>query len=283
MLALGVGVAGEQLQVRLAVLRLVQVEDAVLHGDERRQLGQDRARHGHEVALALQQARELREVGLQPVLLGVLLRRLAQVADHLVDVVLERRHLAGRLDGDRAREVALGHRGRDLGDGAHLGGEVRGELVDVVGQIAPGAGRAGHVRLAAELAFDADLARDARDLVGERRERVDHAVDRVGQLRDLALGLEDELALEVAVGDGGHDARDAAHLVGQVVGHEVDVVGEVLPGAGHAPHLGLAAELAFGADLARDARHLGGERAELIDHRVDGVLQLEDLAARRRR
>jgi hypothetical protein len=40
----------------------------------------------------------------------------------------------------------------------------------------------------------------------------------------------------------------------------------------------LAAELALGADLARHARHLGGEAVELVDHRVDGVLQLEDLA-----
>ena len=40
----------------------------------------------------------------------------------------------------------------------------------------------------------------------------------------------------------------------------------------------LAAELALGADLARDARHLGGERAQLVHHRVDGVLELEDLA-----
>ena len=54
-------------------------------------------------------------------------------------------------------------------------------------------------------------------------------------------------------------------------GHEVHVVGEVLPGAGDALHLGLAAELALGADLARDARHLRGERRELVDHRVDGV------------
>ena len=48
--------------------------------------------------------------------------------------------------------------------------------------------------------------------------------------------------------------------------------------AADALDLGLAAELAFGADLLRDARDLGGERAELIDHRVDGVLELEDLA-----
>jgi hypothetical protein len=45
-----------------------------------------------------------------------------------------------------------------------------------------------------------------------------------------------------------------------------------------AGHLGLAAELAFGADLARHARHFGGEGVQLVDHRVDGVLQLEDLA-----
>jgi hypothetical protein len=56
------------------------------------------------------------------------------------------------------------------------------------------------------------------------------------------------------------------------------VVGEVLPRARDAAHLGLTAELALGADLAGDARHLGGERAELVDHRVDRVLQLEDLA-----
>jgi hypothetical protein len=62
-------------------------------------------------------------------------------------------------------------------------------------------------------------------------------------------------------------------------GHEVDVVGEVLPGAGHALHDGLAAELALGADLAGDAGHLGGEAVELVDHRVDRDLQLEDLAA----
>ena len=41
---------------------------------------------------------------------------------------------------------------------------------------------------------------------------------------------------------------------------------------------GLAAELALGADLAGDAGDFGGEGAQLIDHRVDGVLELQDLA-----
>ena len=46
---------------------------------------------------------------------------------------------------------------------------------------------------------------------------------------------------------------------------------------------GLAAELAFGADFARDARDFGGEAVELVHHRVDGVLQLENFALARPR
>src|SRR5205823_5672311 len=65
----------------------------------------------------------------------------------------------------------------------------------------------------------------------------------------------------------------------QVGGHVVHGVGEVLPRAAHAAHVGLPAELPFRADFARHARDLGGEGAELIDHRVDGGIQLEDLAA----
>ena len=48
-----------------------------------------------------------------------------------------------------------------------------------------------------------------------------------------------------------------------------------VPGVGH---LGLAAELAFGADLARDAGHFRREAVELVDHRVDGFFQLQNLA-----
>ena len=169
LLAFGVGVTGEQPQIRFLGGRFVEVDDAVLHRHERRQLRQDRARHGGEVALALQQARELREVGLQPVLRGVLFGRVAQVDDHFVDVVLEGRDFAGRFDVDRLRQVALGHGGRDFGDGAHLGRQVRGETVDVVGEVLPRAGDAAHVGLAAELTFGADFLRDARHFRRERR------------------------------------------------------------------------------------------------------------------
>ena len=138
-----------------------QVDDALLRVDQRRQLGQQHAADGRQIALALQHAGEPGEVGLQPVLLGVAVGREPQVVDHRVDVVFELGDLAARVDLDRPRQVALGHRGRDLGDGAHLRRQVGGQQVDVAGQVLPGAGRAGHVRLAAEAALDADLARHA--------------------------------------------------------------------------------------------------------------------------
>src|SRR5213595_2676027 len=46
----------------------------------------------------------------------------------------------------------------------------------------------------------------------------------------------------------------------------------------HVPPVGLAAQLAVRAHLAGHARHLRREGAQLIDHRVDRVLELEDLA-----
>ena len=64
-----------------------------------------------------------------------------------------------------------------------------------------------HLGLPAELAFGADLLRDARDLGGERVELVDHLVDDVLDLEDLALHVDGDLLRQVAVGDGGRDLR----------------------------------------------------------------------------
>ena len=235
------------------------VDQPLMGVDQRHELGEQLGADGRQVALALQHAGEAGEVGLQPVLLGVALRGQPEVVDHRVDVVFELGDLAARIDLDRARQVALGHGGRHLGDGAHLAGQVGGQQIDVAGQVLPGARGARHVGLSAEAAFHADLARHRRHLLGEDGERVRHVVDGLGERRDLALGLDGEVLLEVAVGDGGDDLDDAAHLLGQVGGHDVDGVGEVLPGAGDAGNLRLAAERAFGADLAGNARHLRGE------------------------
>ena len=272
-----VGIGRQQREaVRLLAAHLI--DDALVGVDQRRQFGQQQPADRGQVALALQHVGEFGEVGLQPILLGVAVGGEPQVVDHRIDVVFELGHFAARIDLNRARQVALGHGGRHLGDGAHLRGQVGGEQVDVAGQVLPGAGGAGHVGLAAEAAFDADLARHRRHLIGEGRQRVGHVVDGLGQRRHLAFRFHREVLLEIAVGDRGHHFDDAAHLLGQVGGHDVDGIGQVLPGAGDAGHLRLAAEQAFGADFARHAGDFRGKAVELVHHGIDGVFQLENFA-----
>jgi hypothetical protein len=70
----------------------------------------------------------------------------------------------------------------------------------------------GTVGLSAQLAFGAHLAGHARDLGGEGAELVHHRVDGVLELQDLAAHVHGDLLAEVAVGDGGRDLRDVAHL-----------------------------------------------------------------------
>ena len=137
------------------------------------------------------------------------------------------------------------------------------------------------MRLAAELAVGADLARDARHFGGERAQLIHHRIDGFLELQNFAAHVDGDLLRKVAVGDGDGDVGDIAHLGGQVARHRVDALGEVLPHAGHFAHLRLAAELAFGADFARDARHFRGEHAELLDHRVHDRRGLEELAFER--
>ena len=65
---------------------------------------------------------------------------------------------------------------------------------------------------------------------------------------------------KIAVGHGDRHFGDVADLAGEVRGHGVHVVGEILPGSGNARHLRLTAELAFGADFAGDAASLPRRR-----------------------
>src|SRR5215472_2212614 len=203
-----------------------------------------------------------------------------QLVDHRVDGALQFEDLAARVHVDLLARVAVGDRGRDLGDVAHLRGEVVRHGVDVVGQVPPDAGHATDLGPAAQAALGTDFAGDPGDLAGERGQLVDHRVDRALQFEDLAARVHVDLLARVAVGDRGRDLGDVAHLRGEVVRHGVDVVGQVPPDAGHATDLGPAAQAALGTDFAGDPGDLAGERGQLVDHRVDGALQFEDLAAR---
>ena len=224
-----------------------------------------------ELAFGADLARDARHFAREPV----------ELVHHRVDGVLQLENLAADVDRDLAREVAARDGRRHLRDAADLTGQVAAHRVDRVGQVLPRAGDAGHDRLAAELAVGADLARDARHFRRERPQLVDHRVDGFLQLQDLAADVDRDLLGQVAVGDRDRDVGDVAHLRGQVAGHQVDAVRQVLPDAADVLHLRLPAELAVGADLARDARDLGREHAELPDHRVDDRRGAQELALER--
>ena len=148
-------------------------------------------------------------------------------------------------------------------------------------KILPGSGHAGHDGLAAQLAVGADFAGHARHFRSEGAQLVDHRIDGFLELQNFAADVDGDLARKVAAGHRRCHLGDVAHLAGQVRGHGVDRVGQILPGAGHAGHHGLAAELAVGAHFAGHARHLGGEDAELLNHRVDDVGGAKELAFER--
>src|SRR5262249_50563185 len=154
----------------------------------------------------------------------------------------ELQDFSAHVDGDLFRQVALRHRGGDLGDVADLSGQVRRHRIDAVGQVLPCAGDAEHVGLAAEPAFDGKRVVQGRRLGGEGVELVHHGVDGVLELQDFAAHVDRNLLGEVAAGDGGRHLGNVADLRGQVRRHRIDAVGQVLPCAGDAEHVGLAAE-----------------------------------------
>src|SRR5439155_1352790 len=146
-----------------------------------------------------------------------------------------------------------------------------GHGVHVVREIFPGAADAGHFRLAAEDAFGADFACDARHFGRKAVELVDHRIDGVLEFEDFAFDVDGDLAGQVAFGHGGGHLGDVTDLGRKVRGHGVDGVGQIFPRAADAGHYGLAAELAFGTDFARDARDRRSVAVGLVDDGVEGV------------
>src|SRR5678816_4953514 len=79
-LAVALGVAGEQLELRVAAPVVGHVEGGLLSIHQGRQLAQYQSGNSDEVAMPLQHAREAREVRLEPVLLGVLARGVLELS-----------------------------------------------------------------------------------------------------------------------------------------------------------------------------------------------------------
>ena len=175
---------------------------------------------------------------------GDLVGERRQLVDHRVDRRLQLQDLAPGVHGDLLRQVAPRHRRGDLGDAAHLRGQVGGHEFTASVRSFQVPATSGHRGLAAQQAVGAHLAGHPGDLVGEQAQRGGQRVDRVGQLGDLAAGVHGDRARQVALRDRGGRVGDGAHLVGEVGRHGVHRVGERPPGARHAAHVGLAARAA---------------------------------------
>src|SRR6202035_1904092 len=117
-------------------------------------------------------------------------------------------NLARDVDRDLFRQVAAGDGRGDVGDVAHLRRQVAGHEVDAVGQVLSGAGDAGPLRLAPELAFGADFAGDARDFRSKSVELIHHGVDGVFELQNFAAHVDRDFARQVAARHGGGHVRD---------------------------------------------------------------------------
>src|SRR5262249_30099035 len=147
----------------------------------------------------------------------------------------------------------------DFGDVADLRRKVHRHGVDGIGEILPSACDTGDVGLTAKATFGADFAGDAGDFAGKGAKLLDHGVERFFELQDFAANVDGDFSAVAAPGFGGGALGDFAALAGEVRRHQIDVVGEVLPGPADVGHLCLTAELAFSADFASHAGDLGSK------------------------
>jgi len=280
---LPVSIARQQLQYALAFVRREVVDRALMRVDQRRQFGQQHLADGPEFALPCSMP-----VNFAMLVFSQSCSRFLSVVSRRFDIIVLMLSFNSatsprvstwieRVRSPLVTAVAT------LGDGADLIGEIGGQQVDVASEIpsqvpaAPGT-FAWHAEAGI---VDADFARDVRDLIGEGGERcVGHVVDGVGERRPpspfachretLASSFRWRRRVTTLT-----MPRTCSVMVG---GHEIHVVSEILPGAARRRRPAPDRRAAFRANFARHARHFGGEAVELIDHRVDGVLQLEDFA-----
>ena len=197
---------------------------------------------------------------------------------HFVQVLFQLQQLATHVHRDFLTQVAFGYGRGHVGNVPHLRGQVAGHRVHIVSQVFPGARYLGHVGLAAQNSFGAYFAGHAGYFAGEDVERVHHLVQVVLQVEQLAFHVNGDFLAQIAFRYGGGHVGNVPYLRGQVAGHRVHVIGQLLPGAAHAGHHGLAAEPALGAHFAGHAGHLVAENIQRVHHLIQDVLQLQDFA-----
>ena len=160
-----------------------------------------------------------------------------ELVHHGVDGVLQLQDLAFDIDGDLLGKVAIRDRRGDLGDVAHLAGQVRGHEIDVFRQVLPRAGNALDLRLATELAFGAHLAGHTGHLRGKASKLPDHGVHDLADAQELAaqgapVGFEIDGLAEIALRHGADHARHFGGRLNEVADHRIDGVDTFAPASG---------------------------------------------------
>ena len=231
-----------------------------------------RARHARHVGLAAEHA-ERAHLARHA---GHLLGEQAQRVGHRVDRLRQRGDLALGLDRHLLRQVALRHRRRHRGDLAHLVGQVRRHQVHRVGQVAPRA-RGARAPRPGRPAGPRCRPRAPRRSPARRTARSVSVIELIVS----ASAATSPLASTVTFCDR---SPSATALVTDAIWRTWSVRLDAMTftesvRSRHVPEtsvdLRLAAQLALGAHLARDARHLVGERRQPVDHRVDRALERE--------
>ena len=175
-----------------------------------------------------------------------------------------------------------GHGGRHFGDVADLAGQVVGHQVHVVGEVLPRAGDAfapapgRRACLRCRLRGPRGSLRDAKALSWSTIMLMVFLSSRISPFTSTVIFF-DRSPRATAVVTSAMLRTWPVRLV--AIALTLSVRSFQVPATPFT--LRLAAELAFGADFARHARHFGGEGGELLDHRVDDLADAQELAAQR--
>jgi hypothetical protein len=125
-----------------------------------------------------------------------------ELVHHGVDGVLELQDFALHVDRDLLVELAPGDGRGHLGDVSHLGREVAGHRVHVVGQVFQVPPTPFTWAWPPSLPSVPTFAGHPGHFRGEGVELVHHGVDGVLELQDFALDVDRDLLVELAPGDG---------------------------------------------------------------------------------
>src|SRR5699024_8970619 len=91
--------------------------------------------------------------------------------------------------------------------------------------------------------------------------------------QNFSLCAAFDLLAQITVGHSGSDSGDFTYLIGQILGHYVDVFRTFFPDTMNTSDLGLTTEYTLGTDLAGDTRHFATKNLKLIHHGVDGPFE----------